>query len=146
MQTYDKNELLRAADTLNIRRDDIMRTYSGKQGCACGCLGKYATASKHLEAANADMGYDQSDDVNDRSVKLTITKMIKLLKENDVSWFHADDEMIAINTKGRRSYTAYFAVDAAQKIAERAARKAEYAASKKNAEVEAYESFFARAS
>ena len=51
----------------------IVKTYSGKIGCMCGCLGKYSYTAKG--AVENGPGYDVSDSVNERSVRI-ITKKI----------------------------------------------------------------------
>jgi hypothetical protein len=56
---------------LNI--DKIVKVYNGKIGCMCGCLGKYSYTAKG--AVEHSPGYDVSDSVNERSVRI-ITKKI----------------------------------------------------------------------
>jgi hypothetical protein len=51
----------------------IVKVYSGKLGCMCGCNGKYSYTADG--AANYGPGYDVSDKVNERSVRI-ITKKI----------------------------------------------------------------------
>ena len=65
------------AKLMAITLDQVQKAYSGKPGCACGCRGKYATASKH----EGD-GYDAKD-VNDRSVKIIYNKMRKLAEAGE---------------------------------------------------------------
>jgi len=59
----------------------IVKTYSGKLGCMCGCLGKYSYTQDG--AANHGPGYDVQDSVNERSVKI-IAK--KVLNNPNVEW------------------------------------------------------------
>jgi acetolactate synthase regulatory subunit len=62
----------------------VLKSYTGKIGCMCGCRGVYRVASKHLEAANAARGYDYDpEDVSDRSVKMAVNKLNKLIDWND---------------------------------------------------------------
>jgi hypothetical protein len=51
----------------------IVKVYNGKIGCMCGCNGKYSYTADG--AANYGPGYDVSDSVNERSVRI-ITKKI----------------------------------------------------------------------
>ena len=53
----------------------IAKVYSGKKGtCMCGCAGKYSyTASG---AITDSPGYDVSDSVNERSVRIIARKVI----------------------------------------------------------------------
>lgn len=61
--------------------DQIVKTYSGKRGCTCGCMGKYSYTEDG--AKNHGPGYDVSDKVNERSVKV-MTK--KILNNPNVEW------------------------------------------------------------
>jgi len=63
-----------------IEIDNVSSVYSGKPGCACGCRGKYAYASRHRAWASKDRGYTvTADEVNDRTVKLMVNKINKAI-------------------------------------------------------------------
>jgi len=64
---------------LNI--DKIVKTYNGRIGCMCGCLGKYSYTADG--AANHGPGYNVQDSVNERSVRI-IAK--KVLANPNVQW------------------------------------------------------------
>ena len=55
---------------------NITKVYSGKDGrCMCGCSGKYSyTAAGAVENSP---GYDVSDSVNERSVKIIAGKVLR---------------------------------------------------------------------
>ena len=53
---------------------NIVKVYSGKCGCMCGCLGKYSYTADG--AINYGPGYDVSDKVNERSVKIIAGKVL----------------------------------------------------------------------
>ena len=55
---------------------NIAKVYSGKDGrCMCGCSGKYSyTASGAVEQ---NPGYDVSDSVNERSVKIIAGRVLR---------------------------------------------------------------------
>jgi hypothetical protein len=57
---------------LNI--DKIVKTYSGKLGCMCGCLGKYSYTADG--AKNHGPGYNVDDSVNERSVRIIAKKVL----------------------------------------------------------------------
>ena len=57
---------------LNI--DKIVKVYSGKIGCMCGCLGKYSYTADGAE--NHGPGYDVTDKVNERSVRIIAKKIL----------------------------------------------------------------------
>jgi len=57
---------------LNV--DKIVKTYSGKIGCMCGCLGKYSYTADG--AKNYGPGYDVSDMVSERSVRIIAKKIL----------------------------------------------------------------------
>jgi len=52
----------------------IVKTYNGKIGCMCGCLGKYSYTQDG--ATNFGPGYDVSDFVNERSVRIMAKKIL----------------------------------------------------------------------
>jgi len=52
----------------------IVKTYSGKRGCMCGCLGKYSYTADG--ATNHGPGYDVTDAVNERSVRIIAKKIL----------------------------------------------------------------------
>ena len=55
---------------------NITKVYSGKAGrCMCGCAGKYSYTAHG--AAEDNPGYDVSDSVNERSVKLIAGKVLR---------------------------------------------------------------------
>ena len=54
----------------------VYKVYSGKAGsCACGCSGKYSYTADG--AVNHNPGYDVSDMVNERSVKIIAGKVMR---------------------------------------------------------------------
>jgi hypothetical protein len=53
---------------------NIAKVYSGKIGCMCGCKGKYSYTADGAE--NYGPGYDVSDMVNERSVKIMAKKVL----------------------------------------------------------------------
>ena len=54
---------------------NVYKVYSGKQGCMCGCKGKYSYTAKG--AVENSPGYDVTDSINERSVKIIGTKVLK---------------------------------------------------------------------
>ena len=55
---------------------NITKVYSGKAGtCMCGCAGKYSYTAHG--AAEDSPGYDVSDSVNERSVKIIAGKVLR---------------------------------------------------------------------
>jgi hypothetical protein len=57
-----------------VNINGIVKTYSGKIGCMCGCNGKYSYTADG--AANHGPGYDVTDSVNERSVKIIAKKVL----------------------------------------------------------------------
>ena len=53
---------------------NIVKVYSGKRGCMCGCNGKYSYTADG--AKNFGPGYDVSASVNERSVKIIAKKVL----------------------------------------------------------------------
>lgn len=52
----------------------IVKTYSGKVGCMCGCLGKYSYTADG--AVNHGPGYDVTNSINERSVRIIAKKVL----------------------------------------------------------------------
>lgn len=48
-------------DKNNIVPEMVLQVYSGKQGCMCGCIGKYSVNPARKEEADKERGYE--DDV-----------------------------------------------------------------------------------
>ena len=72
-----------------IKFEDVTKSYTGKRGCMCGCLGTYRVASHHgVEAANKAAGWEAHSETNDRAVKMAVTKLNKA-----IDW--DDEEMVA---------------------------------------------------
>ena len=53
----------------------VTKVYSGKMGCMCGCRGKYSYTAEG--AIKDNPGYDVSDSVNERSVKIITGKLLR---------------------------------------------------------------------
>lgn len=96
-----------------LTKNDVLRTYSGRPGCMCGCLGHYKYNPDHLEEAKVDAGqaamFLGEEDFSGRSVSIVLKKLQALIACNDPGtkvfyddhgrWVSAQDE--------RHSYTAY---------------------------------------
>ena len=52
----------------------IVKTYSGRIGCMCGCLGKYSYTQDGADKHGP--GYNVQDSVNERSVKIIAKKVL----------------------------------------------------------------------
>jgi hypothetical protein len=79
----------------------IVKTYNGKIGCMCGCLGKYSYTQDGAE--NHGPGYDVQNSVNERSVKI-IAK--KVLAHPNVEW---DGNIAYVKDRaGNRMQAIYF--------------------------------------
>lgn len=78
----------------------VYKVYSGKVGvCMCGCAGKYSYTAEGAEQHNP--GYDVSDVVNERSVKIIAGKVLR--DPNKIF----EDNCVYV-TKGDRILVAYF--------------------------------------
>ncbi|AGH56794.1 hypothetical protein Phi19:2_gp010 [Cellulophaga phage phi19:2] len=54
----------------NIETQNVTTSYSGKQGCACGCNGSYKYSSAYQELSGAKRGYAiHEDEVSDLAIK-----------------------------------------------------------------------------
>ena len=57
---------------LNV--DRIVKVYNGRCGCMCGCNGKYSYTADG--AINHSPGYDVTDAINERSVRIIAKKVL----------------------------------------------------------------------
>ncbi len=57
---------------LNISK--IVKVYNGRLGCMCGCNGKYSYPEDG--ARNYGPGYDVTDSINERSVRIIAKKIL----------------------------------------------------------------------
>ena len=74
----------------------ITRVYNGKQGCMCGCNGKYTTNPDFQELVGKERGYAVSDDeCNVRIVKIIAGKV---LRNNNIQY---EDNYAFVEQNGR---------------------------------------------
>ena len=79
---------------------NVYKVYSGKANrCMCGCAGKYSYTAEG--AVNHSPGYDVSDSVNERSVKIITSKVLS--NPNRV----VEDGMVFVEQNGR-TLVAFF--------------------------------------
>ena len=83
----------------------IVKVYSGKLGCMCGCNGKYSYTADG--AANHGPGYDVSDKVNERSVRIMAKK---ILANPNVQY---DGEYAFVEDRARNKMQAIYFKEAA---------------------------------
>ncbi len=112
-----------------VKIDDVVRSYNGKEGCACGCNGNYSLKSAlDIAAANKASGWEANDidDVRPRAVATAVRKCNAAIEEfgalatpsspgaleyNDRRtgvWFCRTATFVSITRNGRNS-TVYFA-------------------------------------
>ena len=73
---------------------NVYKTYSGMNGhCMCGCSGNYRYTERG--AVEHNPGYDVSDSVNERSVKIITGK---LLRNSNT---RREDDMLILEQNGR---------------------------------------------
>jgi hypothetical protein len=62
-KSYDKNGIELMASTAqafikNVLPEQVCEAYSGKQGCMCGCNGRYSVNPAHKAEADSERGYE----------------------------------------------------------------------------------------
>lgn len=111
-----------------ISIENVVRTYNGKDGCACGCNGSYSLkTADDIAAANKASGWEANslEDVRPRSVASAVRKCNAAIDEfgdlakpssngafeysdrNTGVWFCRTSDFVSISRNGRNS-TAYF--------------------------------------
>jgi len=79
---------------------NIVKTYSGKRGCMCGCQGKYSYTEDG--AREHGPGYDVSDRVNERSVKIMARRVLtdpSVKYEDDYAYVETDTHIRVVYFK-----------------------------------------------
>lgn len=88
---------------MSVNINNIVKVYSGKIGCMCGCNGKYSYTADG--AKNFGPGYDVSDSVNERSVKIIAGKVLN----NPNADRTESDEYVFVEDRARnRIQVVYF--------------------------------------
>ncbi len=88
---------------MSVNINNIVKTYSGKIGCMCGCNGKYSYTEDG--AKNFGPGYDVSDSVNERSVKIIAKKVLSNPNAN----FDESPDYVFVEDRARnRIQVVYF--------------------------------------
>jgi hypothetical protein len=94
-----------------ININNVMSVYSGKNGrCCCGCSGKHTYASQYHAIASKDRGYKvDEDEISDRTVKMIVNRMNKLLSETNAKpEYKSTLKDFASIVNGERLYIAYY--------------------------------------
>ncbi len=94
-------------NTINV--NDVVAVYSGKDGCRCGCIGKYYYAKQHQAEGGKERGYPVSDDeVNDRMVAKVVARINQeIVDSNFINGVVIDGYIYDLPISDTRSYTAY---------------------------------------
>lgn len=95
-----------------IKIEEIQKSYNGRTGCMCGCLGKYSTTQAALDksiAENPEYAHYNADDVNERSVKIAISKINKAIQadDSDLEFYSSSDCDIYALDNGNRITALY---------------------------------------
>jgi len=79
---------------------NIVKTYSGRIGCMCGCQGKYSYTEDG--AKNFGPGYNVEDSINERSVKIMARKVLTdpaVKYEDDYAYVETDNRIRVVYFK-----------------------------------------------
>lgn len=100
-------------EMISIDPADVVKVYSAsKEGCRCGCMGKYFYNPEHQEHGGKERGYEVSDnEVNMNMVK----KVCKILNDNAASVEVQDGYIFNYQMENGHVYTAY-AVESAKDL------------------------------
>ena len=92
-----------------IEIQKVASVYSGINGrCCCGCAGKHTYASANRPWSSKNRGYRVRDEeVSDRTVKLIVNKMNRLIAGGVVPQVPYPKEFVSV-VNGNRLYIAYF--------------------------------------
>jgi len=91
---------------------DISHAYSGKANhCCCGCCGKHAFNSLHVEETTKSHGYSTAPDVDDKAV----LKILRKIQSADDEQLDLDGDYVAADI-GKKQYIAYLSEKFLQKV------------------------------
>ena len=79
---------------------NIVKTYSGRRGCMCGCQGKYSYTEDG--AKNFGPGYNVEDSINERSVKIMARKVLTdpaVKYQDDYAYVETDNRIRVVYFK-----------------------------------------------
>ncbi len=73
----DANDAVAIAEMpiTEVKVENVIKVYSGKPGCGCGCRGNYRVNPAHLEFANKERGYDYGPE------EVNLTQVKRILRE-----------------------------------------------------------------
>lgn len=91
-------------DIQSVTPAQVLRAYSGKKGCMCGCKGKYSVNPARREEAAKACGYAIDDEDCDAAQVVRILRTIQA-NESDVEVDEAGDWM-AVDI-GARTFAVY---------------------------------------
>ncbi len=107
---------------------DILKVYSGKPGCACGCRGIYKVNPNHRAEADRDRGYPYTDqDISLATVRLILGKIqtaaTTLPFNGAVQSILGDKDLVYIyaQVSSTRVYALYLTQEARNRLAVTAA-------------------------
>lgn len=92
-----------------ITVDDVLKVYSGKLGCMCGCLGRYYVTAERRAEVEKRRGYTLEE--RDISRKM-VNKVLRLLQADPRTIIHSGDIVCIprnLMKEGERSYVVYLA-------------------------------------
>ena len=89
-------------DIQSITPDQVVKAYSGRVGCMCGCKGKYSYNPVHQHEGSAERGYTVDDD------ELNLTSLTRILRRLQAEpKTELQDGCILHVQVGNRQYAAY---------------------------------------
>ena len=96
----------RAPKIQDVEPEQLMKVYSGKPGCGCGCRGIYRINPAMVEAATKERGYEYSEEeINFTTVKRVLKTM--QARADEVKVDTGEDMVIYAIEDDKRYYWAY---------------------------------------
>jgi len=72
-------------DIQSVTVKDLLKVYSGKLGCMCGCNGKYWVTPESRAEAGKEQGYEYDDDEVSETQVLRILRLMQAQAAKDPS-------------------------------------------------------------
>ena len=85
----------------NITTADLLKVYSGKPGCMCGCKGRYYVTAESRAEASADRGYAYDDKDVSAAQVLRVLRLVQAAVAGKPAKLEIEREYVYVEAGGR---------------------------------------------
>lgn len=92
-----KNEATKSISEVKV--EEVIKVYSGKPGCGCGCMGNYRVNPQHFELAGKIRGYEyEANEANLTQVKKVLLNVHKAFEQPAMANFVSSEHLKSYTT------------------------------------------------